>query len=383
MSSDLEQDYFCDGLTEEIITALSRFKALFVIARNSSFTYKSKAVDVRQIGRELGVRYVLEGSVRKLGHRVRITGQLIESATGTHIWAERYDGNLDDVFSLQDEITASVVAAVEPTVTAAEIARAKQKKTENLNAYDLYLRAMADTYDLRAATYERAEGLLRSAIEQDSNYSDALAALADCLARAALNGWKDFAPAVQEASEFARRSILAEPDNGRALAIAAWIYANLQGRHKEARELAERALRSHPNSSMVRALTGWALLYCGKIEAAMELFVASQRMNPVDPLVRIATNGIGAAHFFAREFQESVEWNERVLQTTPGSTVAMRYLAAALAHLGRVSEAKEIIARLLRSQPNSSLSRSRQSAFEHQWMLDLYLDGLRRAGLPE
>jgi adenylate cyclase len=369
-------------LAEDIITALSRFKALFVIARNSSFTYKGVAVDVRQVGRDLGVRYVLEGSVRKAGHRVRITGQLIESATGTHIWAERYDGNLDDVFALQDEITASVVAAVEPTVTAKEIERAKQKRTDSLSAYDLYLRAIAELYDYRSETFSRAEALLRSAIEQDPDYADALAALADCLGRSVLNGWRDWAAAVSESSEFARRAVVAEPDNGMALAVAAWVYG-LQGRHSDARDLLQRALRSHPNSSNVREICGWVLLWGGEISAAMEQFMAGHRLNPIGPRVRVPTTGIGAAHFFAKPFEDAAEWCGRALQRTPTHNIALRYLAASLAHLGRMSEARAVVERLLASQPTSSLSRSRQSPFQRKCMLDLYLDGLRKAGLPE
>jgi adenylate cyclase len=227
MSGDPEQEYFADGVVEDLITALSRIRSFFVIARNSSFTYKGKAVDIRQVGRELGVRYVLEGSIRKAGHRVRITGQLIEAATGRHIWADKFDGALEDIFELQDRITESVVSAIEPTLTASEIDIATAKSSESLSAYDLYLRALPETYRLDREAYQRAEELLRQAVELDPKSADALAALTFVKSRFILNGWASLEDVKAEVLELARRAIHADPDHGVALANASWAYAAL------------------------------------------------------------------------------------------------------------------------------------------------------------
>ena len=383
MSSDPEQDYFADGIVEDILTALSRESWLFVIARNSSFAYKGRAVDVKQIGRELGVRYVVEGSVRKSGNRVRVTAQLIEAETGTHLWAERYERDVSDIFALQDEITQKVVAAVAPSLRALEIRRAQAKPTENLRAYDFLLRALPEIHRQTAESAKRADTLLRKAIELDPGYPDALGMLADIISTRTVNGWhENLWRGMEEALEMSRRALDAGPENSTCLACAAYTYVLLGRRFEEGLELAEHALRLHPNSVFVRNRAGAAYTNCGESDKALEQFETAWRMNPQDPKAFTFT-GMAAAHFFARRFEACITWGRRATDEAAGANIARRHVAAALALLGRVDEAKAEIAEVLKRQPNSSLTRSRLSSFRHPWMFDLYLDGLRKAGLPE
>jgi adenylate cyclase len=384
MSGDPEQEYFADGIVEDIITALSRVRWLFVIARNSSFTYKNKSIDVRQVGRELGVRYLLEGSIRKAGQRVRITGQLIEAATGVHMWADRFEGELSEIFELQDRITTSVVAAVEPSLRLAEIERAQRKPTENLGAYDLYLRSLPAINVYTRAGFEEAVDLLRRAIALDPTYSDALAALAECLVRMMVNGWvADKRASTAEASDLAGQAVAADPENAAALAIAAWAYSTLGVRFEQSLDLANRALALHPNSVHVRSFCGWVFHYLGDSLRAIEQFEAARCLSPVDPKSYFPMLGLAVAHFFARHFEETVALTGRILTEVPTHNVARRYRAAALAHLNRIEEANAAIAELLKAQPDSNLRSARSSGFHDPRMTELYVTGLERAGLPE
>ncbi|WP_457093968.1 adenylate/guanylate cyclase domain-containing protein [Microvirga sp. P5_D2] len=384
MSGDPEQEYFADGIVEDITTALSRVRWLFVIARNSSFTYKNKSIDARQIGRELGVRYLLEGSIRKAGPRVRISGQLLEATTGAHLWADRFDGEISEIFELQDRITTSVVIAVEPSLRLAEIERARRKPTDNLDAYDLYLRALPAINVYTRAGFEEAEGLLRRAVALDPTYADALAALAECLVRMTVNGWAaDKQASTTEACELAGRAVTADPENAAVLAVAAWAYSTLGVRFEQSLELANRALALHPNSVHVRSFCGWVFHYFGDSLRAIEQFEEARRLNPVDPKGYFPMLGLAAAHLFAGHFEETVNLAGRILVEVPTHNVARRYLAAALAHLGRIEEAKVVVAELLKAQPTSSLRTSRSTGFHHPRMADLYITGLEKAGLPE
>jgi TolB-like protein/DNA-binding SARP family transcriptional activator len=383
MSSDPEQDYFADGIVEDMLTLLSRESWLFVIARNSSFAYRVRAVDVKQIGRELGVRYVVEGSVRKAGNRVRVTAQLIEAETGTHVWAERYERDLSDIFALQDEITQKVVHAVAPSLRALEIKRALAKPTESLQAYDYFLRALPEIHAQTEDSSKRAEALLRKAVEIDPTYPDALGMLGDVIATRTVNGWhENLMLGLQESLEMARRALAAGPENSTCLACAAFSYVLVGRRFEEGLQLAERALALHPNSVFVRIRAGVAYVNCGESEKALEHFESGWRMNPQDPKALTFT-GMCAAHFFARRFEDCIAWGRRAVGEAAGANIARRHVAAALAHLGRIKEAKAEIAQVLKHQPNSSLARSRLSSFRHEWMYDLYLEGLRKAGLPE
>ena len=383
MSSDPEQDYFADGIVEDILTLLSRESWLFVIARNSSFAYRGRAVDVKQIGRELGVRYVVEGSVRKAANRVRVTAQLIEAETGSHIWADRYERDLSDIFALQDEITQKVVHAIAPSLRALEIRRALAKPTESLQAYDFFLRALPEIHEQSEDSAKRAEALLRKAVEADPTYPDALGMLADIIATRTVNGWhENLMLGLQESLEMARRALAAGPENSTCLACAAFSYVLVGRRFEEGLQLADRALALHPNSVFVRIRAGVAYVNCGESEKALEHFESGWRMNPQDPKALTFT-GMCAAHFFARRFEECIAWGRRAVGEAAGANIARRHVAAALAHLGRIKEAKAEIALVLKHQPNSSLARSRLSSFRHEWMYDLYLEGLRKAGLPE
>jgi adenylate cyclase len=384
MSGDPDQEYFADGIVEDIIIALSRVRWLFVIARNSSFTYKNKSIDVRQIGRELGVRYLLEGSIRKAGQRVRISGQLIEADTGAHMWADRFEGEVSEIFELQDRITTSVVAAVEPSLRSAEIERAQRKPTESLGAYDLYLRSLPAINVYTRAGFEEAAGLLRRAIALDPTYPDALAALAECLVRMTLNGWvADKQASTAEACDLAGQAVAADPENAAALAIAAWAYSTLGVRFEQSLDLANRALDLHPNSVHVRSFCGWVFHYLGDSLRAIEQFDTARRLSPVDPKSYFPMLGLAVAHFFARHFEETVALTGRILAEVPTHNIARRYRAAALAHLGRLEEAREAIVELLKAQPSSSLRSARSSGFQDPRMTELYVTGLERAGLPE
>jgi adenylate cyclase len=384
LSGDPEQEYFADGVVEDIITALSRVRWLFVIARNSSFIYKNKSVDTRQIGRELGVHYLLEGSIRKAGQRVRISGQLLEAVTGRHIWADRFDGDLSEIFELQDRITTRVVGAVEPTLRLAEIERAQRKPTESLDAYDLYLRALPAINAYSRTGFEEAEGLLRRAIALDPTYADGLAALAECLVRMTLNGWvADKQASTAEACDLAGRAIAADPENAAVLSVAAWAYSTLGVRFEQSLDLANRALALHPNSVHVRSFCGWVFHYLGDSLRAIEQFEEARRLSPVDPKSYFPTLGLAAAHFFASHFDDTVNLTGRILIEVPSHNVARRYRAAALAHLGRIDEARDVIADLLKAQPGSNLRSARASGFRDPRMAELYISGLEKAGLPE
>jgi TolB-like protein len=260
MSGDPEQEYFADGMVEDIITALARFPSLFVIARNSSFSYKGHSPDIRQVGRELGVRYVLEGSVHKAGSKVRITGQLIEAATGTHLWADRYDGELDDVFALQDRITESVAGVIAPSIEKAEIERARRKPTGNLDAYDLYLRALPLNYGLVREDHEEAIALLRRSIEIEPAYAPAHFALGRVLVLCVAQGWADTATVGAEAMQCLRRALRIDRHNAEAIACLARGIAYLENRYDEPLSLVETAVTLNPSCATAWMHSGWVQL---------------------------------------------------------------------------------------------------------------------------
>ena len=343
MSGDPEQEYFADGMVDDILMALSRVRWLFVIARQSSFIYKVRSVDVKQIGRDLGVRYVVEGSVRKAGNRVRIVAQLIETETGAHIWADRYEGDLRDIFALQDEITERIVSAIEPTVRTVEIKRALAKPTGSLTAYDSYLRALPYYYSQTREAVLRAETLLQEAIDLDPGYAEALGTLADCITSRISTGWYEGSRrrAIDEACEAARRALAAGPDNSTCVASAAFAYGVLGHRFDEALDLAERAIQVHLNSTFVRHRAGAVYSVSGESDKAIAQVEAAQRMNPLDNKMATATFTVATtAHFFARRFEESVRWGRRTMAITPDANIARWITAAALGHLGRLDEAQ-------------------------------------------
>jgi TolB-like protein len=385
LSGDPEQEYFADGVVEEILSALSRIRWLFVIARQSSFSYKGRAVDVRQIGRELGVRYMVEGSVRKAGNRVRIIAQLIDAETDAHIWADRYERGLDDIFALQDEITERIVSAIEPTVQAVEIKRALAKPTDTLSAYDSYLRALPYYYAQTREGLGQAEALLGRAIAIDSDYAEALGTFADVMTSRIANGWHASRKReIGDACQAASRALAAGPSNSTCIAAAAYAFAVLGRRFEEALQLAERAIEVHPNSTFVRNRAGAVYANSGESDKAIDQVAIALRMNPLDNITSTFTFTVGAvAHFFARRFEESLRWGRRATAITPQAEIPRWCAAAALGHLGRIDEARAEIDGILVLHPIATLARARRASLQHDWMYDLYLDGLRRAGLPE
>jgi TolB-like protein/class 3 adenylate cyclase len=346
MSGDPEQEYFADGMVEEIITALSRIRWLFVIARNSTFTYKGRAVDVTQVGRELGVRYVLEGSVRKAGRRVRITAQLIDTTTGAHLWADRFDGSLEDVFDLQDQVAISVVGIIEPTLEAAEIQRASRRPTANLHAYDLYLRALPHHLSFDAPQVVHALDLLNQAINQDPLFGPALALAGWCHVQLeTLERASDLDANRRRGLDLARRATVAADDDPMVLGIAAFTLARFANEIEPSISLVDRALELNPSFARGWYVSGWLRNFAGQLDLSIEHFQNSARLNPRAQRAFVLY-GIGNCHFFAGRFAEAVSNLGAAVQQLPNLTAIHRLLAASYAHLGRISEARETVERL-------------------------------------
>jgi TolB-like protein/DNA-binding SARP family transcriptional activator len=386
MSGDPEQEYFADGMVDDILMALSRVRWLFVIARQSSFIYKVRSTDVQQIGRELGVRYVLEGSVRKSGTRVRIVAQLIETEGGAHIWADRFESDLRDIFALQDEITERIVSAVEENVRDAEIRRARAKPTDSLTAYDFYLRALPAWFGQTDVEYKRTQVLLGKALEVDPEYAEALGTLTDSVTIRTIQGWHESrSRGVDEASRLAGRALVTGPDNSTCLASAAFAYGVLANRFEEGFELANRALMVHPNSLFVRNRAAAVYTVCGESDKAITQCEAACRMNPLDSRkAATATYSVlSFALYMARRYEESIRAGRRALVFAPQSNTARKYVATSLAQLGRTDEARAEIAELLKHQPGASLAVFEQTPFRYKWMQELFMEGLRKAGLRD
>jgi adenylate cyclase len=397
MSGDAEQEYFADGVVEEIITALSRFRHLFVIARNSSFTYKGRAVDVKQVGRELGVRYVLEGSVRKAGTRVRITGQLIDTATGAHLWADRFDGALEDIFDLQDRVMTSVVGAIAPKVEQAEIERATRKPTERLDAYDYFLRGMAIVNHVTAEGDSESQGsreastqaleLFSKAIELDPAFSSAYGMAAWCYHWRRVNGWTiDLAQETAETARLVRRAAELGKDDALALCRSGQALARVVGNLEGGAALIDRSLMLNPNLVAAWYCSGWVRVYLGEVDMAIEHFARAMRLSPLDPLIAAMQTGTAFAHFFAGRYREASAWTERALRGQPNFLAAVHISPAIRALAGNVEEAKKAAAHLHQLDPGLRISNVKDM---WPWLLrrpaDLarYEDGLRKSGMPE
>lgn len=387
MSGDTEQEYFADGMVEEIITALSRFKSLFVIARNSSFTYKGQAVDVKRVGRELGVRYVLEGSVRKSANRVRITGQLIDAATGAHLWADRIDGGLGDIFDLQDRVTESIVGAIAPAVEKAEIERAKRKPTESLDAYDHYLRGMASAYRLgdRQAN-EEALRLFRRAVELDPGFAPAYSLAAVCYTWAKTNGWISVTPnEIAEVKKLAQRAVELGKDDVVALAASGYSLAFIARDLAVGAALIDRALALNANLAETWYWGGWVKNWLGEPETAIDRFARAIRLNPMDPFVNGARAGMSHAYFFLDRYDDAALWAATALEDNPDFQPGLRMDAASNAMAGRLERANQAVVRLRQLNPNLRVSNLKDLLGPYRRVEDLsrYEEGLRRAGLAE
>jgi TolB-like protein/class 3 adenylate cyclase/tetratricopeptide (TPR) repeat protein len=382
MSGDPEQEYFADGMVEDIITALSRFKSLFVIARNSSFTYKGKAVDIKQVGRELGVRYVLEGSVRKAGNRVRITGQLIEAATGRHLWADKFDGALEDVFGLQDQITTSVVGLIAPTLEAAEIERAKQKPTDRLDSYDFYLRGMALANRLRSLP--EARGFFNKACEHDPEYGAAYAMAAwTLMMQQSISGVPLSAEMRAEGIRLAHRAAAVGSDDAFALARSGHVLTYLGHEYDRGASMVEQAVALNPNLAMAWHARGWVCLMGGDGERSVESFDRMIRLSPLDPLRIGAWNGSAFALSLLHRYEEGRAAAMKSIQFVANAHT-LGALIVNCVGAGRTTEAQQAVAQLVKLQPGFRASHVGEafpvrSADER----DRMATALRKAGLPD
>ena len=385
MSGDPEQEYFVDGMVEEITTAIARLPWLFAIARNSAFTYKGRAVDVKQVAQELGVRYVLEGSVRKAGNRVRIAGQLIDTTTGAHIWAARFDGALDDIFELQDQVASSVAGAIEPKLRQSEIERASRKPSANLTAYDLYLRALAQSYRYTDEAFAEAVVLAREALAIDPSYTPAAAMVGWCRMLQRTQGWGALSDEdTGEACRLARQALEAARDDAETIWQAALTLFFLAGEAAMAAAALDRAMALNPNSANAWLARGIIHAWRNQPEAAIEAIERARRLSPFDPYTFRNAYNLAIAHLAARRFEQAIEWADRALHVQPRTVTAMRVKVAALAHLGQLDEARAELSRMLAIDPKLTIAGFLGSAhYQAPEVLELYVTGLRLAGLPE
>ncbi|SLN45377.1 adenylate/guanylate cyclase domain-containing protein [Oceanibacterium hippocampi] len=383
MSGDPDQDYFADGMVDEIITGLARLRWLTVIARNSSFAYKGKSSDIRLVGRELAVRYVVEGSVRKSGNNVRISAQLIEAESGGHLWADRFSGALDDVFDLQDRITAGVVAAIEPSVRQAEIERAKRKRPDNLDAYDLYLRGLEQSYIFTPASRDAGLSLLEQAIALDPGYAEAHGVAAFCLQQRYL--WGGRAPADRLAAlEHAEAVAAARTDDSTALALAALAFSALGQRHESALVMVERALERNPSSAIAHNVGALVNMILGRPDTSAEHARLSLRLSPFDPLRHIPESALAAAHLASGEHDAALACARRALEANPVFSPGLTTLALCLVRLGRAEEARATVRRLLEIAPDTRLATLQERyLFANGLGVERVVADLRLAGLPD
>jgi TolB-like protein len=385
MSGEPDQEYFADGIVEDIITALSRTRRLFVIARNSTFTYKGRAVDVKQIGRELGVRYVLEGSVRKAADRVRITAQLIDASTGVHLWAERFDSVLKDLFDLQDQVTTGVVTAIVPKVEQVEIERAKRKPTDSLHAYDYYLRGMANYHVGTRTAMSDALELFQKASALDPEFASAHGMAAWCYARRKNSGWMiDRARETAAMERLAQHAVRLGKDDPTALFTAGIALAQVTGRLEAGAAMIDRALALDPNLAWAWNMGGWVRIYLREPDAAIEHFAHAMRLSPLDPLLYGMQQGIAAAHFLAGRYDEASSWAEKVLRENPNRPSALRTSAASNVLSGRLADGQKAMARMRRIDPALRVAGLKGLVpFRRPEDFTRYVDALRKAGLPD
>ena len=380
MSGDPEQEYLSDGITEDIITALSRLHWFLVIARNSTFVYKGRSVDVKQVGRELGVRYVLEGSVRKSGNRVRITAQLVDAISGTHHWAQKFDRELTDIFELQDDITQSVTAAIEPKLVAAEGARSQSRSPQDLSAWDLVTRAMAHYGRMTTSESEIAIKTLRSTVQKYPDYGPAHSLLAFALLVSGSVGWTPESDEYSYAGELARRAALLDNEDPWAHLALGYLAFTKRQTDETIREY-RRALELNPNFATAYGYLGWALAFDGQSEEAIRYFELALRMSPHDPLKAFFYSGTGVAHYMAYRYDEAVEWARNAIRERPGFTAGRRMLCASLAQAERTDEANEEMATLRRLQPNLSITWIEQHVPYTARAMPHFIEGMRKAGL--
>jgi len=384
LSDDPEQEYFADGMVEDIITGLSRSKMLFVISRNSSFAYKGRAVDIKQVSRELGVRYVLEGSVRKAGKRVRVTGQLIDAATDAHIWADKFDSDLDDIFDLQDRLTSSVIGAISPQLERAEIERARRKPTESLQAYDYYLRSKFSTYLWTREGCSEALRMAKLAISLDPAFAVAYAHAANLLNQKKGFGWiEDAAKERAESRQLAERAVQLDQDDPLVLAHVTHVYSYLLEEPETGSAFAARAVALDPNLAMARLWAGWAQIYLGNHDVAIQQFSAAIRLSPIDPHLFVPQSGMAFAQFFAGRYEEGLSWATSAIQRQPNFPAPQRILMANLAMAGRIAEARRVCDAVLQAAPALRISGIKSIPFRRLEDVERLGHAWRIAGVPE
>jgi adenylate cyclase len=385
MSGDVEQDYFADGMAEDITTALSRFRMLFVISRNSSFTYKGRAVDVKQIGRELGVHYVLEGSVRRSGPRIRVTGQLVDASTGNHLWANNFDGTLDDIFELQDKVTSSVVGALIPTMRHAEIERAKHRPTENTDAHMTHMRGVASLYLWTKAGVDEALRLAYEAIKLDPDYSMAYGLAATCYVARRTAGWTtDRDKEKAEVEILTRRGAEAGRNDAWALASCGFAAASILGDLETALSLMDRALAVNANMALMWAQSAYVRAWLGEPELALVHVERAKRLSPIDPHMFVMNGAESVAHFVGRRPDEAFAAAESALRLNPFFSQGTRIAVASAGLLGRMEDARKYLARLQMLDPELRISNlGERVIFRRPDDFALLAEGLRKGGVPD
>jgi TolB-like protein len=386
LSTDPEQEYFADGVVEDITMALSRFHWLFVIARNSSFTYKGRPVDVKQVGRELGVRYVLEGSVRKAGNRIRIAGQLIDAETAAHLWAGRFDGALEDMFDLQDHVTSSVVGAIAPKLQHEEIKRARRKPTENLDAYDYYLRGLASARRWTKEANSEALQLFCKAIELDPRLACAYGMAAWCYVQRKARGWMiEHVQETAEAKRLARKAVHLGGEDPIALCMGGYALAHVANEFDDAVAFMDRALTVNPNFALAWMLSAWLKVWSGEADLALDHVAHGMRLSPLDPSIYGMYGATAFAHFLASRYDMASSWAEKAMRDNRGSfLMATCVSAASNALAGRSERARIDMVRALESNPGLRASNLGDLApFRRAEDLATFAKGLRKAGLPE
>jgi TolB-like protein len=390
IGGDPEQDYFADGIVEEVITELSRIRWMFVVARNSSFIYKNRIVDLKEVGRELGVRYVVQGSVRKAAPRLRITAQLVDAATGSNLWADRFDGTLEDVFDLQDQLTTRIVAAIAPRLEKAEIARAKRKTTGSLDAYDTYLRGVAAFHQWTRDATDEALACFTRAIELGPDLAAAYGMAAMVHSRRKGSGWSDNnEEQAREIKKLARQVVKVGQDDAVALSFCGYALAHAAGELDEGAALVDQALDLNPNLAIALVASGWMKVWLGEQEVAIERLQQAIRLSPLDPFRPMMEVAVAHAHFYAGRFAEGASWAERALRGNPESYPGARIAVACYASGDQVEEAKKAVERLLELKPAFRVSKLRDSlgAYRYQKHITTLRDSaaksrIARVGLP-
>jgi adenylate cyclase len=383
MSAEPGQDYLADGIVEAITAALSRIRSFFVIARSSAFTYKGRATNARDIGRELGVAYLLEGSVQKIGNRLRIIVQLIETEAGAHVWSSRYDGTIDEFFDLEDRITEQVAGALQPSVRIAEIERSRRKRPQDLGSYDYTMRAMPHVWALEKEESARAIELLEKALAIDPTYPLALSLAGWCHAQRSVYNWSDdLAESQLKAQSLAEQAAQMSGDDPIILAVLGTVHTFVRN-HGTARVLLERAVTIDPNAAWAWSRLGWVECYADQPQKSIENFERALRLSPIDPMNFNNYVGMGSAHEIAQEYDQAIAFYRRALQERPNATWIYRNLAASLAGADRMEEAKQVFAAMIRSYPDLTVSKFKQAMVFSPGKLERMAENLRKLGLPE